>query len=112
MVQTDVVHPFWGVRRQTKHDDEWNVELAWHDITTVVAAEFGAKGDKTSPVTDTVTVSLPCMVNSKAIDVGKDVILKCAVPDQLKAKPAKRDKTWVDTARQEERKRTKKTNPR
>ena len=48
---------------------------------------------------------MPCIVNSKAIDAGTEVILKCNFPFKETDASHKRHATWVDGAANVERKR-------
>ena len=96
------------IKRQTAETDRWNVELVEHEVATVVACEFKGQVGKTAPITDTVKVTVPCIVNSKAIAAGEVVILKCAIKPKVKPKPIKdKGKTWVDVTQSQERKRLK-----
>ena len=79
----DAVHPFWVIKRQAAETDMWNAELVEQEVATVVACEFTGQVGKTAPITDTVKVTVPCIVNSKAIAAGEVVILKMAVSPQM-----------------------------
>ena len=55
--------------------------------------------------TDTLTVSLSCITNSKDIHPPKLLVLKHAFTAREKVK-TRRDKTWVDASAEDERKRS------
>ena len=104
---SDAVHPLWVIKRQTAETEPWNVELVEHEVTTVVACEFTGQVGKTAPFTDTVKVTVPCVVNSKAIAAGEVVILKMAVSPKCKVKGKQSGKTWAESVQEAERKRLK-----
>ena len=94
------------IKRQTAEADRWNVELVEHEVTTVVACDFKGQVGKTAPIRYTFRVTVPCIVSSKAIAAGEEVVLKRAIRSRAKAqakpKPAR---TWVQEERERERKR-------
>ena len=103
---TDLIQPFWAIKRQAAETDQWNVELVEHEVTTVVACDFKGQVGKTAPIRYTFRVTVPCIVSSKAIAAGEEVILKCAVTAKAKAeRKQNQGKTWVDVAQVQERKR-------
>ena len=84
----------------------WNVELHAEVVTTVACNSLRGGSDFTNrpPETTFVTeVSLPCIVNSKAIDAGTEVALKCNFPFNETGASHKRHATWVDGAANVER---------
>ena len=36
--EINVVHLFWGIKRQDRSDEEWNCQLQYRDVVPVVAA--------------------------------------------------------------------------
>ena len=103
---TDAVHPFWTIKRQDKEFEQWNVELVEVQVNTLVACDFKGQVGKKAPIADTFQVTVPCIVNSKAIVAGEEVVLKHAIKAQAKAelKP-KAGRTWVEETQIKERKR-------
>ena len=97
------MHPFWAIKRQSSVEEEWNAELIRRHVTIVVAGDSGESGQA---FTDTLTVSLPCITNSKDIPPSKCVVLKHAVIAREKGN-TRRGRTWVDAIAEEERKRSK-----
>ena len=75
-------------------------------ITPKKSLRPGDSGDSGKAFTDTLTVSLPCIINSKDIPAGNFVVLKHAVAVREKGK-TRRGRTWVDAIAEEERKRSK-----
>ena len=47
---TDLIQPFWAIKRQAAETDQWNVELVEHEVTTVVACDFKGQVGKTAPI--------------------------------------------------------------
>jgi len=96
-------HLFWGIKRQDRADELWNCELKMRDTVPVFAVPPTREFWPTNPLTETFTVRVPYIVNTVRIPPDTEVILKWQV--LVKAKPAKRDRTWVDRVRTEEGKR-------
>ena len=98
------MHPFWVIERQSSVEEDWNAELVFRDVTQVMAGDskdFG--GDA---FTDTFTITLPCITNTKEIKAGQNVILKHEIPK--KPEKVKRGYTWVDSVVEENKKRLRK----
>ena len=114
----DALHPFWIIPRQSKEGDPWNMELSSIEVTTVVASNFDCPLLNTAkhpvfktPMTGTMKVTLPCLVNSKDIEAGELVILKMALKAKAKAKAKQSGITWTDKIQQQENKRHKPNPP-
>ena len=82
------LHPFWFISRASpdeepkKPDDsipEPNMDAIYEDMTCVAASGLEAlvyaKVEGLTPVTDTYSVSFPCLVNTVPIASGTEVIL-------------------------------------
>lgn len=87
---SDNVHPFWFIKRteNEKDDDEANADLVYQDLTHVMACSFKPLSSavaELSPFTQTFSVSVPCIVNTKPIESGAEVVLKWK-PQQRKDK--------------------------
>ena len=103
---TDAVHPFWTIKRQAAETDQWNVELVEHEVTTVVACDFKGQVGKTAPIRYTFRVTVPCIVSSKAIAAGEEVVLKRAIRSQAKAQAKPKPvRTLVEETQLRERER-------
>jgi hypothetical protein len=79
--QSDAVHPFWFIQRadKDKNEIEANADLVQQDLAHVVACSFSAvtsAAAKVPPTTNTFSLSVPFIVNTQAIEMGKEVILK------------------------------------
>ena len=96
---------FWVIPRQSTDTDHWNVELVETEVSTIVATEFNILGLKSSPMTEVTKVTVPCIVNMKAIGAGEQVILKMALEPKAKAKATQSGRTWFETIQQQESKR-------
>ena len=78
---TDNVHPFWFIRRTEKDGDEAkeNADLVYQDLTHVMACSFKPLSSavaELTPSTETFSVSVPCIVNTRPIEAGAEVVLK------------------------------------
>ena len=71
--QSDVVHPCWFIKRTDKDETTANADLIQQDVTHVMACSFkplSSAAAELAPATDTFTVSLPCIVNTKTSKTG------------------------------------------
>ena len=88
------LHPFWFIKRtKPLHGDIPNMELLYFPMQQILACEFvdvvTAK-PKRKPITEVDWIRYPCLVNTKVIEPGSELILKC---EQLVVKgPAKQTK--------------------
>ena len=85
--QSDAVHPFWFIQRTGKDESEANADLVQQDFTHVMACSFSAvtsAAAEVPPTTNTFSLSVPFLVNTQAIEVGKEVILKWKPTDNKK----------------------------
>ena len=78
---SDNVHPFWFIRRTEKDGDEAkeNADLVYQDLTHVMACSFKPLSSavaELTPSTETFSVSVPCIVNTRPIEAGAEVVLK------------------------------------
>ena len=78
---SDNVHPFWFIRRTEKNEDEAqaNADLVYQDLTHVIACSFKPLSSavaELTPSTETFSVSVPCIVNTRPIEAGAEVVLK------------------------------------
>ena len=85
-------------------------EIVLKDVLHVTCSSAPVKGDVLETLkvsveasTETYTVSVPVIVNTKRIDADQDVILKWQVPP--KESKDKRQPTWVDAVANTEKKR-------
>ena len=101
--KNDAVHPFWVIKRQSSVEEDWNAELVFRSVTQVLAGDSQDLGN--DAFTDTFTITLPCITNTKEIKAGQNVILKHEVTK--KPEKVKRGLTWVDSIAEENRKRFK-----
>ena len=88
--QSDVVHLFWFIQRTGKDESEANADLVQQDFTHVMACCFKAVTSAAAeirPSTNTFSLSVPFLVNTQAIEVGKEVILKWKPKEKPKAHP-------------------------
>ena len=72
------VHPYWFIQRNDGNDVEANADVVRQDVTHVFACSFkplASDAVKLSPAVDTYVVSVPCIVNTKKIEMGQEVIL-------------------------------------
>ena len=109
--QGDAIHLFWLIQRQTEDTDKWNVELIETEVTMIAAAEFDMRVRSSTPMTDCIKAVVPCIVNTKDIDAGEQVILKMALQPKPKAKAKQNGRAWVETIQQQEGKRRKTSQP-
>ena len=106
--QQNLVHLFWGIKRQDKSDEEWNCQLQYRDVVPVVAAPpVTGSTWKSEPVTETFCVRVPYIVNTVRVDPDKELILKWQMLVKEKRKTPER--TWVDDVSKTERKRARGT---
>ena len=111
---TSAVHPYWFIKRSKDVDDEANAAFVKQDVTHVMACSFdGTPGDAAplTPATDTYTVSVPWIVNTKQIRAGEVVIVK-GNPKTLKKKappPEERNTTAFDQIAKREKKKARPT---
>ena len=72
------VHPYWFIQRNDGDEHEANADVVRQDVTQVFACSFKPLSNvvKLSPAAETYTVSVPCIVNTKKIAMGQEVILK------------------------------------
>ena len=77
--QTTAVHPFWFIKRSDKNDEP-NMEVKHQEVTSVFACSFSPLNESLkvplAPATDTFTVSMPFIVNTRDIQMNQEVILK------------------------------------
>ena len=76
----DNVPPFWLIRRTEKDEDEpqANADLVYQDLTHVMACSFKPLSSavaELAPSTETFSVSVPCIVNTRPIEAGDEVVL-------------------------------------
>ena len=103
---SDTVHPFWFIQRADKNEIEANADLVQQDLTHVVACSFSAVTSataKAAPTTNTFSLSVPFIVNTHAIEAGKEVILKWT-PAFNKRKNGAADTTAFDQILQQDKK--------
>ena len=106
--QQNLVHLFWGIKRQDNSDEEWNCELQYRGAVPVVdAPPVTGSTWKSEPVTDTFCVRVPYIVNTVRVDPDKELILKWQMLVKEKRKTPER--TWVDDVSTTEWKRTRGT---
>ena len=85
---------FWGIKRS--HDDDlWNCELETVNVSLVLAAGFNASGRflDTEPVSDSASVEVPTMTNTRPIKKGEEVVLRVGKPTEKQK--ISRPKTWM-----------------
>jgi len=104
----DSVHPFWTIQRQSKNDEETNCEIAQQITTVVVATSPEGSLAGAQPDTSTVRVTIPVIVNTKAIKSGSPIVLKYQQPPKKSQQVQKDSKTWGQDLETQERKRQKK----
>ena len=111
--QFDAVHPFWFIQRADKIEMEANADLVMQDFTHITACSYKAVtsgGAQVLPITDTFSVSVPFIVNTQAIAMGEEVILKWK-PQESKRKHVAVAPNAFDQIRQQDRRERKaKTN--
>ena len=78
---SDSVHPFWFIKRTERPEDDLqaNADLVHQDLTHVMACSFKPLSSavaEIAPSTETFSVSVPCIVNTKPIEAGAEVVLK------------------------------------
>ena len=104
------LHPFWFIKRADKNDEP-NAEIKVQDVTHVTACSFKPLSDsitgKMEPATDTYSVSIPIIVNTKALDANTEVILKHAPRKEEKRKKEPKLETAFDQLAQQDRKKRK-----
>ena len=89
--QSDAVHPFWFIQRTDKNEIEANADLVQQDLTHVMACSFKAvtsAAAKVSPTCSTCSLSVPFIVNTQPIEMGKEVILKWKEKDNKRKNDA------------------------
>ena len=104
--QSDAVHPFWFIQRTDKNEMEANADLVMQEFTHVMACDFKAvstTGAPVRPTTDTFSLTVPCIVNTVAIEAAEEVILKWK-PLENKRKQGAGPTTAFDQLRQQEKK--------
>ena len=103
------VHPYWFIPRSNGNDGEANADVVRQEVTVVLASSFkplSSDAVKLSPGADTYTVAVPCIVNTKKIEAGKNVILK-GQPISKKPKSKAAELNAFDQITQRESKRKK-----
>ena len=103
--QSDVVHLFWFIQRADKNEIEANTDLVQQVLTHVMACSFSAvtsSAAKVPPTTNTFSLSVPFIVNTQAIEMGKEVILKWK-PTDNKRKHAAADTNAFDQIAQRDK---------
>ena len=71
------LHPFWLIKRQEKSDVP-NADIIMQSHTIVAACDFkqlNDKGAEMDPWMQTITVHIPFIVNTKALNVNDEIIL-------------------------------------
>ena len=79
---SDNVHPFWFIKRTATDEDEPNADIVYQEVTHVLACSFKAVSSELAEQLKTFTVSVPCIVNTKPIESGAEVILKWKLPQK------------------------------
>ena len=77
---SDSVHPFWFIKRTERPEDDLqaNADLVHQDLTHVMACSFKPLSSavaELAPSTETFSVSVPCIVNTRPIEAGDEVVL-------------------------------------
>ena len=88
---SDACHPFWFIQRTDKNEIDANADLVQQDLTHVMACSFNAvtsAAAEVHPTCSTWSLSVPFIVNTQAIEVGKEVILKWKPTDTKRKKDA------------------------
>ena len=68
---------FWLIRRQGTVDDEWNCEIRMRAMTQVFCVQPVTDSDwKAEAITDSFTIKIPHIVNTKHIPADKEVVLR------------------------------------
>ena len=104
--QSDAVHPFWFIQRADKNHIEANAQIVQQDWTHVVACPFNAVTSAAAtvpPTTNTFSLSMPFIVNTQAIEAGKEVILKWR-PTDSKRETGAADTNAFDQILQQDKK--------
>ena len=78
---SDSVHPFWFIKRTERPEDDLqaNADLVYQDLTHVMACSFKPLSSAVAELTrstETFSVSVPCIVNTRPIEAGAEVVLK------------------------------------
>ena len=101
--KTDMVHPFWFIRRaDSKADSKVNttMEMRLDKVSlleAIVGDEWARASVKIPLASDMCIVESPMLVNTKAIDAGEEIILEWAeVPKKKSDNKDKRAKTAFD----------------
>ena len=87
--QSDGVHSFWFIQRTDKNEIAANAHLVQQELAHVMACAFTAvtsAAAKIIPATNTFSLSVPFIVNTQAIAMGQEVILKWKPTDINKRK--------------------------
>ena len=77
--QDSAVHPYWFIKRNDGNHVEANADVVRQDVTHLFACSFrplASDAVALSPAADSYVVSVPCIVNTKKIAMGQEVILK------------------------------------
>ena len=106
---SDNAHPFWFIQRTQTDEQEANAHLVHQDLTHVVACSFkplsSFAASDLAPFTETCTVSVPCIVNTKPIEPGAEVVLLWELPRKDKRKAETVEDTAFDQIKKRELKR-------
>jgi hypothetical protein len=89
--QSDAVHAFWFIQRTDKNEIEANADLVLQTLTHVMACSFDAvttAAARVSPTCNTCSLSVPFIVNTQPIEMGKEVILKWKEKDNKRKNDA------------------------
>ena len=107
--QSNAVHPFWFIQRADNNDIEANADLVQQDLTHVMACDFNAVTSaadaEVPPATNTFSLSVPSIVNTQAIEMGKEVILKWKPTDNNMRNAAADTNAFDHIAQQDTRQR-------
>ena len=104
--QSDAVHPFWLIQRADNNEIEANADLVQQDLTHVMTCSFSAVTSSAAKVpltTNTFSLPVPLIVNTQAIEIGKDVILKWK-PTENKKRHAAADTNAFDQIAKQDKK--------
>jgi hypothetical protein len=88
---------FWACHRSHK-EAEFNCELVDMQSSIVVCSQWNGIPDAgREPTAVTTVVTVPVLVNTKKIEQGSEIIVKCS-PPQKAEKPEKKARNWVTDA--------------
>ena len=104
--QSDAVHPFWFIQRPDKDDTIANAQIVQQEWSHVAACAFKAVTSAAAtvpPTTNTFSLSVPFIINTQAIEAGKEVILKWR-PTDSQRKTGAADTNAFDQILQQDKK--------